>query len=615
MHHISRISRPHPDRQDWANLGFVVPYLWEYRTRVLLAVATLLVAKLATVAVPLVLKAIVDALSPSTHAAIGLPLVLLVAYGLLRVVSSLFNELRDAIFARVRFRAMRRLSARVLAHLHDLSMRFHLERRTGAISRDLERGARSVSSLLNYMVFNILPTFVEFTLVAAILLARYQPRFTLVTFAAVAVYIGFTLSLTEWRMDFRHAMNALDSNANNQAVDSLTNYETVKSFTNEGFEVRSYDETLASWEDAAVKTQTSMSLLNFGQGAIIAAAVTLIMVFAARGVADGSLTLGDLVLVNAFLLQLFMPLNMLGVVYRQMKYALADMDLTVKLLAREAEIRDRPGAPRLRVDRGAIRFEHVDFAYKPEREILFDVDFSVSPGNKVAVVGASGAGKSTIARLLFRYYDVDAGRILIDEQDVRDITQRSLRQAIGIVPQDTVLFNESIYYNIAYGKADARRPEVVGAARLAHIHHFIESLPQGYDTLVGERGLKLSGGEKQRVAIARAILKNPRILVFDEATSSLDSESEQAILEALRDVAVSHTTLVIAHRLSTVVDAHQILVMDQGHIAERGTHRELLASDGLYARMWALQQAERQSGASALPRAPLDWMAPSEELL
>jgi ATP-binding cassette subfamily B protein len=570
------------------------PYLWDYRGRVLLALASLLLAKLANVGVPLLLKQIVDALDQGKHRTLALPIVLLVSYGILRMASSLFNELRDAVFARVRYRAMRKLSTQVLAHLHALTLRFHLERRTGAISRDLERGARSVSSILNYLIFNILPTLAEFGMVALILITSYDVRFALVTFATVTLYIAFTLTVTEWRMEFRHTMNAMDSKANNQAIDSLINYETVKSFGNEGFEVRRYDQTLQAWEDAAVKTQTSMSALNFGQGAIIAAGATLIMIFAGQGVVNGNMSLGDLVLVNALLLQLFLPLNFLGIVYRQIKYALADMDLTFKLLAQKPEIQDKPEASDLKVSRGAVRFEHVDFYYKPDRQILFNVDFEVPPGHKVALVGASGAGKSTLVRLLFRYYDVARGRILIDGQDLRDVSQKSLREAIGLVPQDTVLFNESIYYNIAYAQPGVEPKQVYRAAPLAHIHRLVEALPSGYDTVVGERGLKLSGGEKQRIAIARAILKAPKILVFDEATSALDSESEKAIQASLAEIAANHTTLVIAHRLSTVVDADQILVMDGGRIVERGTHRELLRQGGTYAHLWALQQQERE---------------------
>ena len=600
-HFISYTQRPHEDRKDWQNLSRLAPYLWEYRGRVALALGSLVIAKLATVAVPLVLKAIVDALDTTKHAAIALPVTLLVAYGALRVASGFFNELRDAVFARVRYRAMRRLSVRVLEHLHSLSMSFHLERRTGALSRDLERATRSVSSILNYLIFNILPTLVEFALVALILLAHYDLRFALATFLAVSAYIGFTLWVTDWRMEFRHSMNALDSKANNQAVDSLLNYETVKSFCNEAFEARRYDETFRDWEDAAVKTQTSMSLLNFGQGTIVAVAVAVVMVFAAQGVASGQLTLGDLVLVNAFLLQLFMPLNILGIVYRQIKYALADMDLTFRLLETKPEVRDRPDAPALRVSRATVCFEQVRFAYKSDRPILRDVDVKIPAGHKVAIVGPSGAGKSTIARLLFRYYDPTFGRILIDDQDIKDVSQESLRRAIGVVPQDTVLFNESIYYNIVYGRPEASRADVERAARLAHIHHFIESLPKGYDTVVGERGLKLSGGEKQRVAIARAVLKDPKILVFDEATSSLDSASEQAILQALREVAVNHTALVIAHRLSTIIDADEILVMDHGRIVERGTHARLLIEDGVYAKMWRLQQHEQEAELASPP--------------
>ncbi len=596
MVHVRYTEPPHGDRRDLENLRRVAPFLWEYRGRVLLALAALVLAKLANVGVPLVLKEIVDRLDLAAPGALALPLALLLGYGALRLAASAFNELRDAVFARVRYRAMRRLSLRLLEHLHRLGLRFHLERRTGAISRDLERGTQSVSSLLNYMVFNILPTAAEFVLVAFILLGRYEARFAVATFATVAVYVAFTLVVTEWRMHFRHTMNALDSEANTHAVDSLINYETVKYFGNERLELARYDGTLARWEDAAVKSQTSMSFLNFGQGAIIAVGVTFVMVFAAQGVVAGTMTLGDLVLVNTMMLQLFMPLNFLGIVYRQLKHALADMDRMFRLLDHEPEIRDAPDARPLEVRRGEIRFEQVDFAYRPDRPILRGVDFRVPAGRKVAVVGPSGAGKSTLVRLLFRFYDVDRGRILIDGQDVREVTQESLRRAIGIVPQDTVLFNDTIYYNILYGRPDASREEVEEAARLAHIHDFILSLPQGYETVVGERGLKLSGGEKQRIAIARVLLKDPPIMVFDEATSSLDSQSEQAILAALREVAARRTTLVIAHRLSTIVDADEILVMDGGRIVERGDHRALLAQGGLYARLWALQQREREAG-------------------
>ncbi len=596
MVHVRYTEPPHGDRRDLENLRRVAPFLWEYRGRVLLALAALVLAKLANVGVPLVLKEIVDRLDLAAPGALALPLALLLGYGALRLAASAFNELRDAVFARVRYRAMRRLSLRLLEHLHRLGLRFHLERRTGAISRDLERGTQSVSSLLNYMVFNILPTAAEFVLVAFILLGRYEARFAVATFATVAVYVAFTLVVTEWRMHFRHTMNALDSEANTHAVDSLINYETVKYFGNECLELARYDGTLARWEDAAVKSQTSMSFLNFGQGAIIAVGVTFVMVFAAQGVVAGTMTLGDLVLVNTMMLQLFMPLNFLGIVYRQLKHALADMDRMFRLLDHEPEIRDAPDARPLEVRRGEIRFEQVDFAYRPDRPILRGVDFRVPAGRKVAVVGPSGAGKSTLVRLLFRFYDVDRGRILIDGQDVREVTQESLRRAIGIVPQDTVLFNDTIYYNILYGRPDASREEVEEAARLAHIHDFILSLPQGYETVVGERGLKLSGGEKQRIAIARVLLKDPPIMVFDEATSSLDSQSEQAILAALREVAARRTTLVIAHRLSTIVDADEILVMDGGRIVERGDHRALLAQGGLYARLWALQQREREAG-------------------
>jgi ABC-type transport system involved in Fe-S cluster assembly fused permease/ATPase subunit len=481
----------------------------------------------------------------------------------------------------------------VLAHLHTLALRYHLERKTGAISRDLERGTRSVSTILNYMVFNILPTLAEFLMIAGILLVNYDAKFALVSFGTVAAYVWFTFAVTNWRMHFRHAMNRLDSEANNQAVDSLINYETVKYFGNEGFESRRYDETLGRWEDAAVKSQTSMSALNFGQGAIIAVGVTLIMVYATQGVVNGTMSLGDLVLVNAFLLQLFIPLNFLGIVYRQIKYSMADMDMLFKLLGREAEIRDRPGCQPLELGGGEVRFEHVGFSYQPDRQILFDVDFEIAPGSKVAVVGPSGAGKSTLARLLFRFFDVSDGCIRVNGQDIRDVCQASLHAAIGIVPQDTVLFNDTIYYNLVYARPGASRADIEQAARLAHIHEFIRALPRGYETVVGERGLKLSGGEKQRIAIARVILKRPKVLIFDEATSALDTQSEKAIQRALNEVAAEHTTLVIAHRLSTIVDAQQILVMDQGRVVERGSHQELLEAAGIYAQMWALQQAEQ----------------------
>ena len=584
---------PNPQRRDWANLRALLPYLWEYRGRVALALACLILAKLANIGVPLTLKRIVDSLDPQQQAAIMLPVSLLLAYGALKLGNALCSELRDVLFARVRYRAMRRLTVRTLAHLHELSLRFHLERKTGAISRDLERGARSLSTLLNYLAFSILPVVVEFLLAAALLLGRYPTVFTLIIFGSVAAYVAFTLAITNWRMEHRHLMNRLESQAGNEAIDSLINYETVKYFGNEAWELRRCDATLAAWENSAVLSQTSMSALNFGQGAIIAAGATLIMFVAAGQVAAGRMTLGDLVLVNALLLQLFIPLNFLGIVYRQIKYALADMDDLVRLFERPPEIRDAAGAVELVATRGELRFEGVNFGYQPDRQILFDVSFTVPPGRKLAVVGASGAGKSTLARLLFRFYDVADGRISIDGQDIRAATQHSLRAAIGIVPQDTVLFNDTLYYNLAYARPEASREEIAAAARMAQLHDFIAALPAGYETVVGERGLKLSGGEKQRVAIARAILKRPRILIFDEATSALDSQSEQAILQALRAVAAEHTTLVIAHRLSTIVDADQILVLDHGRVREQGTHRELLQQDGLYAQMWALQQREQ----------------------
>ncbi len=578
---------------DWRTIATLLPYLWEFKGRVIIALLCLGIAKVATVWVPLVLKDIVDALDRSQVSVIALPLGLLLAYGLLRLASSAFGELRDVVFAKVTQRAIRRVALKVFRHLHALSLRFHLERQTGGISRDIERGTRGISFLLSFMLFNILPTLAEIALVALILLLNYDARFALVTVGTIVVYIAYTLVVTEWRMKYRRQMNELDSRANTRAIDSLLNYETVKYFGNEDFEARRYDANLARWERAAIKNQTSLSLLNLGQGSIIAVGMTLLLILAAQQVVEQKMTIGDLVLVNAYLLQLYIPLGFLGFVYREIKHSLADMEKMFSLLDKHAEIADAPGARPLQVSQGRVRFERVDFGYHPERPILHQVDFEIPPGQKVAVVGHSGAGKSTLARLLFRFYDVDGGRILIDDQDIRQVQQRSLRAAIGIVPQDTVLFNDTLYYNISYAKPEADPEEVYRAARLAHIHDFILSLPEGYQTEVGERGLKLSGGEKQRVAIARAILKDPRILIFDEATSALDSHAEQAILQALAEIAHRRTTLVIAHRLSTIVDADRILVMAHGRIIEAGGHAELLARGGAYARMWALQQQEK----------------------
>jgi len=576
---------------EWNTIKTLFPYLLEFKGRVVLAMATLILAKLANVAVPLVLKLIVDAMN-KPKAMLILPVFLVVGYGLLRLFSTLFGELRDAVFAKVTQRAIRRVALKLFVHLHNLSLRFHLERQTGGVSRDIERGTKGIGFLLNFMLFNILPTLLEICLVAAILFSKYNPWFAIITFATLIVYIAFTLFITEWRMVFRRTMNDMDSKANTRAIDSLLNYETVKYFGNEAYEAGRYDEHLASWETAAVRNQTSLATLNSGQSIIIAIGVTALMLLAADGVVKGTMTLGDLVLVNVFMLQLYMPLQFLGFVYREIKHSLADMDKMFRLLNEHREIEDAPNAVKLKVDRAAVRFNQVDFSYESNREILFGVSFDIPASHTIAVVGASGAGKSTLSRLLFRFYDVNSGQILIDGQDIRTVTQASLRETIGIVPQDTVLFNDTIYYNIAYGRPDASREEVLQAASSAHIHTFIESLPLGYNTMVGERGLKLSGGEKQRVAIARAILKNPAILIFDEATSALDSKSEKAIQDELRNVARDRSTLVIAHRLSTVVFANQILVMEKGRIIERGTHAELLTAQGLYADMWALQQQE-----------------------
>ena len=588
---IAHSGPPPKNRNDWKTIRSLLPYLWEFRGRVALAMALLVAAKIASVWVPLALKDIVDALNRPKDLLI-LPVAFLIAYGLTRFFSTFFGELRDMVFARVTQRAIRRVALKVFNHLHALSLRFHLERQTGGVSRDIERGSRGIQFLLNFMLFNILPTLVEIGLVTAILFKKYSIWFTVVTLGTLVLYVAFTLGITEWRMIFRRTMNDMDSKANTRAIDSLINFETVKYFGNEEYEARRYDEHLQSWEKAAVKNQVSLNALNSGQSLIIAVGVTLLMTLAADGVVKGTMTLGDLVLVNAFMLQLYSPLHFLGFVYREIRHALADMEKMFGLLEQPAEVPDKPGAPALEVKAGEVRFDNVDFGYDAKRQILHGVDFAIPAGRKVAVVGSSGAGKSTLSRLLFRFYDVGGGRILIDGQDIREVSQHSLRAAIGIVPQDTVLFNDSIFYNIAYGRPGASREEVIEAAKAAHIHGFIESLPDGYHTVVGERGLKLSGGEKQRVAIARTLLKDPPILIFDEATSALDSKSEKAIQEELRRIAAQRTTLVIAHRLSTIVDADQILVMEQGRIVERGNHRELLEKGGVYAHMWALQQQE-----------------------
>ncbi|UDM18083.1 ABC transporter ATP-binding protein/permease [Vogesella sp. XCS3] len=590
MRHFAHGNTPPPtDRNDLKTLKTLLPYLWRFKLRVLLALACLIAAKVAGVATPLYLKDIVDQLSlPATMAVV--PLLALAGYGLARLLSSVLGELRDAIFARVVQGAVRTVAREVFSHLFRLSLRFHLERQTGGMSRDIERGTKGIGFLLNFTVFNILPTLVEIGLVIGILLHRYNAWFAVVTFATIAIYIVFTLVITEWRTVFRRSMNDLDSKANSKAIDALINYETVKYFGNEGYETRRYDGNLASWEQSAIKNQVSLSFLNAGQGVIIATGVTLIMWLAARGVNQGEMTVGDVVLVATFITQLWAPLHFLGFVYREIRHSLADMERMFTLLNVGAEVADRPTAQPLASRDVAIRFDGVGFGYDAKRTILHDVSFDIPAGHTVAVVGASGAGKSTLSRLLFRFYDVSSGAICFNGSDIRELSQDSLRAHIGIVPQDTVLFNDSIYYNIAYGRPDATREEVIEAARSAHIHDFVMGLPDGYDTTVGERGLKLSGGEKQRVAIARTILKNPPVLIFDEATSALDSRTEKAIQAELLSIAANRTTLIIAHRLSTIAEADCILVMDGGHIIERGTHRELLAQGGRYAEMWRLQQ-------------------------
>ncbi|ABM93401.1 ABCB family ABC transporter ATP-binding protein/permease [Methylibium petroleiphilum] len=587
-------------RSDWATLARLLPYLWVYKFRVIAALACLITAKVANVGVPLLLKQLVDALSiplGDPRAALVVPAGLLLAYGALRLSTSLFTELRELVFAKATEGASRSISLQVFQHLHALSLRFHLERQTGGMTRDIERGTRGVQSLISYSLYSILPTLVEVSLVLGLLAVKFDAMFAWITLAALVVYIGFTVLVTEWRTKFRKTMNELDSSSHSKAIDSLLNYETVKYFNNEDFEAKRYDESLDRLRRAKLKSQSTLSLLNTGQQLLIAIALIAMLWRATEGVVSGRMTLGDLVMINAFMIQLYIPLNFLGVIYREIKQALTDLDKMFDLLEREREVRDAPDAQDLHAEAPpVVRFENVGFAYEAGRPILHGLSFEIPAGHTIAVVGPSGAGKSTLARLLYRFYDVSEGRITIAGHDIRQLTQASLRRAIGIVPQDTVLFNDTVAYNIAYGRPGATQAEIEAAAQAARIHGFIASTPKGYGTMVGERGLKLSGGEKQRVAIARTLLKNPPIVIFDEATSALDSANERAIQAELQTAARNKTALVIAHRLSTVVDADQILVMEAGRIVERGTHAELLAREGRYAQMWALQQ---QGGAEA----------------
>ena len=584
-----------PPRSDWGTLKRLFPYLWDYKWRVLAALLFVLAAKLGNVGVPVLLKTLVDAMSlkpGNVQAVLVVPVALLLGYGLLRLSTSLFSELRELVFAKATEGASRKISLEVFRHLHALSLRFHLERQTGGMTRDIERGTRGVHSLISYSLYSIIPTPFEVGLVLGILAVKFDAWFAWITLTALVLYITFTVTVTEWRTKFRKEMNALDSTAHSHAIDSLLNYETVKYFNNEAFEASRYDSSLQKYRRAAIRSQRTLSMLNTGQQLIIAVGLVAMLWRATQGVVDGRMTLGDLVMVNAFMIQLYIPLGFLGVIYREIKQSLTDLDKMFTLLEKEREIADEPGALPIQIrDEPAVRFENVNFFYEAARPILKDVSFEIPPGKTVAVVGSSGAGKSTLARLLFRFYDVQGGRITIAGQDIKKVTQASVRQAIGIVPQDTVLFNDTVEYNIAYGKPGASHEEVEAAARAARIHDFIASTPLGYNTMVGERGLKLSGGEKQRVAIARTLLKNPPVVIFDEATSALDSANERAIQGELRAAARNKTTLVIAHRLSTVVDAHEILVMEDGRIVERGTHAELLAFGDRYLRMWTLQRS------------------------
>ena len=604
--HDSSSPKNTRQRSDWRIIANLLPYLMTYKWRVMFAIACLLAAKFSNLGIPIMLKHMVDALDVRSNAPSALlvvPIALIIGYGLLRFSSSLFTELREFFFARVTQHAVRQIALEVFQHLHALSLRFHLSRQTGGVSRDIERGTRAIQSLVSYSLYSIIPTVIEFALVLGYFAYNYDLWFASITLSALVLYIIFTIYVTEWRTHLRRTMNDMDSRANQKAIDSLLNFETVKYFGNEAFEAKRYDENLLRYQSAAVRSQKSLSWLNMGQQAIIATGLVLILWRATLGVSDGSMTLGDLVLVNTLMIQLYIPLNFLGVIYREIKQSLTDLDRMFTLLESDREVADVPDAPALQItdhtNGPEVRFEKVSFHYEPNREILHELSFVIPAGTTTAVVGRSGAGKSTLARLLFRFYDVQQGRILLDGQDIKSVQQASLRQALGIVPQDTVLFNDTIGYNIAYGRPGSSEQDVHAAARAAQMDQFIEHLPDGYNTPVGERGLKLSGGEKQRVAIARTLLKKPAMLIFDEATSALDSKTERALQDELASLARNHTTLIIAHRLSTIVDAQQILVMDQGRIVERGTHHALIAAEGVYAQMWQMQKREKgdaQSG-------------------
>jgi ATP-binding cassette subfamily B protein len=587
------------DESDWRTLKRLFPYLWEYKWRVMAALSFMVGAKFANVGVPLLLKELIDNMTPQptvAQAVLVVPVALLIAYGLLRLSVSAFTEFRELVFAEATQGAARRIALETFEHLHRLSLRFHLERQTGGMSRDIERGVRGIESLIAYSLYSIVPTLIEVLLVLTILGVKFDKWYAIITLIALAAYIYFTVTITEWRTQFRKQVNEFDSSAHTRAIDSLLNYETVKYFGNEAFEAKRYDDNLNKLRKARIKAQNSLSALNIGQQLIIAVALVGMLWRATQGVVDGRMTLGDLVMINAFMIQLYIPLNFLGVIYREIKQSLTDLERMFQLLEKQREVADLASAQELHLTQAPeVRFENVVFAYEPDRPILHGISLTIPAGKTVAVVGPSGSGKSTLARLLFRFYDAQEGSIRIDGQDIKQLTQDSVRRAIGIVPQDTVLFNDTVYYNIAYGQTAASKEQVEEAAKSARIHDFIASTPQGYETMVGERGLKLSGGEKQRVAIARTLLKNPSILIFDEATSALDSTNERAIQAELRDAAHNKTTLVIAHRLSTVVDAHEIIVLDQGRVIERGTHAQLLAAQGRYAHMWSLQQSQDES--------------------